>query len=79
LFATLRAELVDHERHPTREAAMRSIGDCIDNFNNVERRHSYLGYLIAMSVLLAVASHERRDRTTPGCNQTSHSHTIGTR
>jgi hypothetical protein len=28
-FATLRAELVDHERYATREAAMRSIGDYI--------------------------------------------------
>jgi putative transposase len=44
-FATLRAELVDHERYPTRAAAMKSIGDYIDNFYNVERRHSHLGYL----------------------------------
>ena len=44
-FATLRAELVDHERYPTRAAAMKSIGDYIDNFYNAERRHSYLGYL----------------------------------
>jgi transposase InsO family protein len=44
-FATLRAELVDHERYPTREAAMRSIGDYIDNFYNVERRHSHLDFL----------------------------------
>jgi len=44
-FATLRAELVDHERYPTREAATKSIGDYIDNFYNVERRHSHLGYL----------------------------------
>jgi putative transposase len=44
-FATLRAELVDHERYPTREAAMRSIGDYIDNFYNVERRYSHLDYL----------------------------------
>ena len=44
-FATLRAELVDHERYSTREAAMRSIGDYIDNFYNVERRHSHLDYL----------------------------------
>jgi putative transposase len=42
-FATLRAELVDYERYPTRAAAMKSIGDYIDNFYNVERRHSYLG------------------------------------
>lgn len=44
-FATLRAELVDHERYATREAATKSIGDYIDNFYNVQRRHSYLGYL----------------------------------
>ena len=44
-FATLRAELVDHERYATRAAAVSSIGDYIDNFYNVERRHSYLGYL----------------------------------
>jgi transposase InsO family protein len=44
-FATLRAELVDHQRFPTREAAMRAIGEYIDNFYNVERRHSHLDYL----------------------------------
>lgn len=44
-FATLRAELIDHERYPSRAAAIRSIGDYIDNFYNVERRHSHLGYL----------------------------------
>jgi putative transposase len=44
-FATLRAELVDHERYPTRAAAMKSIADYIDNFYNVERRHSFLDYL----------------------------------
>lgn len=44
-FATLRAELVDHERYATRAAALTSIGDYIDNFYNVERRHSHLGYL----------------------------------
>ena len=44
-FATLRAELVDHERFPTRQAAIDAIADYIDNFYNVERRHSHLGYL----------------------------------
>ena len=43
-FATLRAELVDDERYPTRRSAIDSIGDFIDNFYNIERRHSYLGY-----------------------------------
>jgi hypothetical protein len=44
-FATLRAELVDHELCPTREAAMRPIRDYFDNFYNIERRHSHIHYL----------------------------------
>jgi len=44
-FATLRAELVDHVRFATRAEALRVIGDYIDNFYNVERRHSHLHYL----------------------------------
>jgi transposase InsO family protein len=44
-FATLRAELVDHVRFATRAEALRVIGDYIDNFYNVERRHSHLDYL----------------------------------
>jgi transposase InsO family protein len=47
-FASLRAELVDHERYATRNEATKSIGDYIDNFYNVERRHSHLGYLNPM-------------------------------
>jgi putative transposase len=43
-FATLRAELVDHERYVTHDAATASISDYIDNFYNVERRHSFLDY-----------------------------------
>ena len=45
VFATLRAELIDHERYPTREAAEASIGDSIGGFYNVQRRHSHLDYL----------------------------------
>jgi transposase InsO family protein len=44
-FATLRAELVDEERYPTRRAAEASIGDYIDSFYNVERLHSHLDYV----------------------------------
>jgi putative transposase len=44
-FATLRAELVDHETYATGRAAERSIGDYIDNFYNVERLHSHLDYV----------------------------------
>ena len=44
-FSSLRAELVDHERYVTRAAADASIGDYIESFYNVERRHSHLGYI----------------------------------
>jgi putative transposase len=44
-FATLKAELVDAMRYPTRDAAMASIGDYLKRFYNHARRHSHLGYL----------------------------------
>ena len=43
-FATLKAELVDHERYPTRAIATASIGDYLETFYNPARRHSHLGY-----------------------------------
>jgi transposase InsO family protein len=47
-FATLKAELVDHERYPTRAAATASIGDYLQAFYNPVRRHSHLGYVSPM-------------------------------
>jgi putative transposase len=47
-FATLKAELVDHERYPTRAVATASIGDYLEGFYNPVRRHSYLGYVSPM-------------------------------
>jgi transposase InsO family protein len=44
-FATLRAELVDHETYPTERAAEKSIGDYVEKFYNVERLHSHLDYV----------------------------------
>jgi putative transposase len=44
-FATLKGELVDHERYATRTAAVASIGDYIERFYNPQRRHSHLGYV----------------------------------
>jgi putative transposase len=44
-FATLRAELVDHETYATAHAAEQSIRDYIENFYNVERLHSHLDYV----------------------------------
>ena len=44
-FATLKGELVDHERYLTRAAAVASIGDYIEKFYNIQRRHSHLGYV----------------------------------
>jgi transposase InsO family protein len=47
-FATLKGELVDHERYPTRAAATASIGDYLEGFYNPARRHSHLGYVSPM-------------------------------
>jgi putative transposase len=47
-FATLKVELVDHERYPTRAAATASIGDYLESFYNPARRHSHLGYVSPM-------------------------------
>ncbi|WP_437607919.1 IS3 family transposase [Sorangium sp. So ce834] len=44
-FATLKTELVEHERYPTRAAATASVRDYIDNFYNLKRRHSRLAYM----------------------------------
>ena len=44
-FATLKAELVDHERYTTHDAATASIANYIDGFYNPTRRHSHLGYV----------------------------------
>ena len=44
-FASLKAELVHHERYPTHAAALASIGDYINNFYNPLRRNSHLNYL----------------------------------
>jgi transposase InsO family protein len=41
----LRAELVDHEHYATQQAAINSIAEYIENFYNVERRHSFLGHV----------------------------------
>ena len=47
-FGTLKGELVDHEVYATRELATASIGDYVDNFYNVHRRHSALGNVSPM-------------------------------
>lgn len=44
-FATLRAELLDHEHYATPRAAVASIADYIDGFYNPVRRHSSIGYV----------------------------------
>jgi transposase InsO family protein len=44
-LATLRAELVGRERYPTRAHAAAPVGEYIEGFYNVQRRHSTLGYL----------------------------------
>jgi len=44
-FATLKGELVDHHNYATRAQAETSIGDYIDRFYNLQRRHSSIGYV----------------------------------
>jgi transposase InsO family protein len=44
-FATLKTELVDHEVYATRASAVTSIGEYIDVFYNLQRRHSSIGYV----------------------------------
>jgi putative transposase len=44
-FATLRAELVDHETYPTKTSAESAVGRYIECFYNVERLHSHLDYV----------------------------------
>ena len=44
-FATLRAELLDHQHYATRRAAVAALGDYIDGFYNPVRRHSSIDYV----------------------------------
>lgn len=44
-FATVRAELIDHEHFRTHLRAEMVIGDFIENFYNTERLHSYVDYV----------------------------------
>jgi putative transposase len=44
-FGTLKSELVDRYRWPTRRAARQAIFEWIEVFSNRQRRHSALGYL----------------------------------
>jgi transposase InsO family protein len=44
-FATIKGELIDHNEYPTRTKAIDAIGDYIDGFYNLTRRHSALDYL----------------------------------
>ena len=44
-FATLKRELVQQERWPTRAQATHALAEYIDGWYNRARRHSSLGYL----------------------------------
>jgi transposase InsO family protein len=54
LFATLRVELLDDERYPTRSAAAAAIGEYIEGFYNTERLHSHLDYVSPIEFELRV-------------------------
>jgi transposase InsO family protein len=47
-FSTLKVELVHHEHFPSRPAATTAIREYVEQFYNVERRHSFLGYVSPM-------------------------------
>jgi len=55
-FATIKGELIDHERYITREAAIASIADYIDNFYNPHRIHSSIGYVSPIEFELRLQS-----------------------
>ena len=44
-FASIKAELIDHERYATRAEGVAAIGDYIEQFYNTARRHSFLNYV----------------------------------
>ncbi len=52
-FATLKKELVHHERYTTRSAARASLFEYIEVFYNRIRKHSALGYLSPAQFALA--------------------------
>jgi putative transposase len=55
-FATLKGECVDHEIYATRDVAMASISDYINQFYNTHRRHSSLGYMSPIEFELRLKS-----------------------
>jgi putative transposase len=55
-FASLKGELVDHEKYATRAAAAASIADYIESFYNPVRRHSSIGYISLIEYELRLQS-----------------------
>jgi transposase InsO family protein len=55
-FATLKGEHLDHEFLITRDQAHRSIADFIENFYNVQRRHSSIDYVSPVEYELRLQS-----------------------
>jgi transposase InsO family protein len=44
-FATIKAELIEHEVYATHDAAVASTAEYIERFYNPQRRHSHLGHI----------------------------------
>jgi transposase InsO family protein len=44
-FGTLKTELTDRARYATHAAAHAAIGEYIENFYNLQRRQSHVGYV----------------------------------
>ena len=44
-FATIKAELIEHEAYATHDAVVAAIAEYIEHFYNPQRRHSHLGHV----------------------------------
>lgn len=55
-FATIKGELLEHEEYETRSAAASAIADYIENFYNVRRLHSSIGYVSPVEFELRLKS-----------------------
>jgi transposase InsO family protein len=58
-FGTLKVELIHRRAWATRAEAMGAISEYIEDFYNVRRRHSSLGYLSPLAFELRAATEER--------------------
>ena len=59
-FASIKGEMIDHADYLTRAAAITAIGNYIDGFYNVRRRHAALDYVSPIEFELMFLQEKRR-------------------